>query len=127
MQFGAQQLRRNLRQTVTGSGVCPEIAFPSALAARALQVVITAAVTSESGGRQRSSASWAKLIKQVGGGGVFHGLFCISFCLFVSLSLRLFVSLTLRLFVSLTLRLFVSPSLRLSASSSLRLFVSSSL
>ena len=80
MQFCAQQLRRNLRQTVTGSGVVPEIAFPSALAARALQVVIAAPIAPERRGRQRPSAAGAKLIKQVGGGGVFHGLsvFCRS-------------------------------------------------
>ena len=85
-QFCKQHVGRNLRQTVAGSGVRPEIAFPSAFSARALQVVITSAVTTEAGGRQRPSAVRAELIKQVGGGGgVFHGLF--SFCLFDSLSL----------------------------------------
>ena len=74
MQFGKQYLGRNLRQTVSGSGVGPEIAFPSAFFARALQVVITSSVTPERRGRQRPTAAGAKLIKQVGGGGVFHGL-----------------------------------------------------
>ena len=93
VQFCKQHLGRNLRQTVSGSGVRPEIAFPSAFLARALQVVITVAVTPERGGRQRSPATGAKLIQQVGGGvGVFHGL---SVCLFDSLSLCLFVSLSL--------------------------------
>ena len=77
VQFGKQHLGRNLRQTVSGSRVRPEIAFSSALSARALQVVITAAVLPERGCRQRSSAVRAVLIQQVGGGGVFHGLFCL--------------------------------------------------
>ena len=75
VQFCKQHLGRNLRQTVAGSGVCSEIAFPTAFFARALQVVITSAITPERRGRQRPSAAGAELIKQVGGGGgVFHGL-----------------------------------------------------
>ena len=91
VQFGKQYLGRNLRQTVASSGVRPEIAFSSAFAARALQMVITSAVTAESGGGQRPSAVRAVLIQQVGGGGVFHGLSVF----IVSLSLCLFDSLTL--------------------------------
>ena len=74
MQFCKQHLGRNLRQTVAGSGVVPEIAFSSAFFARALKMVIASAVAPERRGRKRSSASWAELIKQVSGGGVFHGL-----------------------------------------------------
>ena len=74
VKFGTKHLRRNLRQTVAGSGVCLQIAFSSAFLARALQMVITSAVLSERGGRQRPSAVRAELIQQVGGGGVFHGL-----------------------------------------------------
>ena len=99
MQFGKQHVRRNLRQTVSGSGVRPEIAFPSAFFASALQVVITAAVAPERRGGKRPPAVRAELIKQVGGGGVFHGfsVFVVSWslCLFDSSTLRLFVSLSL--------------------------------
>ena len=74
-QFGKQNVGRNLRQTVSGSGVRPEIAFPSAFFARALQMVITSAVAPESRGGQCPPAVRAVLIQQVGGGGgVFHGL-----------------------------------------------------
>ena len=87
VQFGKQHIGRNLRQTVTGSGVVPEIAFASAFFARALKMVIAAPIAPERGGRQRPSAAWAELIQQVSGGGVFHGLSVFSFCLCVSLSL----------------------------------------
>ena len=100
MQFCKQHLGRNLRQTVAGSGVVPEIAFASAFAARALKMVIAAPIAPERGGRQRPSAAGAELIQQVGVGGVFHGL---SVFLFDSLSLCLFDSLSLCLFVSLSL------------------------